>query len=91
MAGGEPQAGFQITNLRFQIEGVVLRRFDRRQAGGRGRDWFRVGRVCQLVHIRKSLLKLSLCSFFALRKLVSFFIFWFVVRVAVIGAGGVLI
>jgi len=40
VAGGEPQAGFQITNLRFQIEGVVLRRFDRRQAGGRGRDWF---------------------------------------------------
>jgi len=50
VAGGEPQAGFQITNLRFQIEGVVLRRFDRRQAGGRGRDWFRFERVCQAIH-----------------------------------------
>ena len=42
-AGGEPQAGFQITNLRFQIGGVVLRRFDRahrRQAqDGPARMW----------------------------------------------------
>jgi hypothetical protein len=47
-----------------------------RRAFGTAKDWFCFGRVCQVVHFRKSLISLSLCSFFALRKLGSFAIFW---------------